>query len=290
MSLKIGKSSRYFINYAESKLKEAEIDNYRKEAEILVSEIFGLSSIELFIEEHEPGTRQIQALEEALDKRCRHVPLAYIFNKASFYGSEFYIDERVLIPRPETEILVESVSNFLNSNKLSDKTVVDIGTGCGNIAISLTKHLSSCKIMATDICPKALEVARINVEKFGLEANIALLQGNLFEPLLDCKGLIDIIVSNPPYISQAEMQKLSPEVKKEPYRSLYAANNGLDYYQRILNEAFYYLSKNSYMFFEIGYNQKDKIEKISQESHKFDLIKTIRDYRGFERVLVFKKK
>jgi release factor glutamine methyltransferase len=289
MSLKIGKSSRYFINYAESKLKEAEIDNYRKEAEILVSEIFGLSSIELFIEEHEPGTRQIQALEEALDKRCRHVPLAYIFNKASFYGSEFYIDERVLIPRPETEILVESVSNFLNSNKLSDKTVVDIGTGCGNIAISLTKHLSSCKIMATDICPQAIEVARKNIKNFGFEANITLLEGDLFAALKGYEGKIDVVVSNPPYISEVEMNGLSAEVSREPYISLYGGQDGLDLYRRFFQKAATYLSKNGLMVLEIGYNQAEALRLLSETSKNFSCLQIIKDYRKLDRVICCRK-
>jgi release factor glutamine methyltransferase len=290
MSAKVDKSPRYFIDYASLRLKEAQIDNYRKEAEIIASEAFGLSSVELYLEEYKPRAREIKILESILDKRCGHMPLAYILNKASFFGREFYVDENVLVPRPETEILVESVIKFFSSSNLCSKTVVDIGTGCGNVAISLTKHLSSCKIMATDICPKALEVARRNIEKFGLEANIVLLQGNLFEPLKAYKGSIDVIVSNPPYIGRTEMQKLSPEVKKEPHLSLYAAEKGLDYYQRLLSEGFYYLSKDSYMFLEVGYNQKDKVEEISLRSDKFELIDVIRDYRGFERVLIFKKK
>jgi release factor glutamine methyltransferase len=245
-------------------LKTCGIDNFPEESEILLCEAFNLKRFQLYTGDYEPGLGEIKKLKSWLGKRCQRIPLAYVINKAFFYGTEFYVDENVLIPRQETEILVDEILNICNSNKLDNIVIADLGTGCGNIAISLTKHLTSCKIMATDICPKALQVAKKNVERMGFETNIVLLQGDLFEPLKEYKNKIDILVSNPPYVSQSEMKKLSGEVKCEPRISLEAGNEGLDFYVRIIGEAISYLKPGGYIFLEIGNKQAQSALCLNQ--------------------------
>ncbi len=270
-------------------LEKAEVEGCLEEAEILICEAFNINRLEIYAGDYKPSANQLKKLSAWLQKRCQHIPLGYVINKAFFYGNEFYVDEGVLIPRCETEVLVDSVLNLFKDKGLSEKMIVDIGTGCGNIAISLTKHLSSCKIMATDICPKAISVAKKNVNKFGLEANIALLQGDLFESLENYRGKIDAIVSNPPYISQVEMDVLSKDVKHEPYISLYGGRNGLDFYERFFQEAADYLTDDGLIFFEIGCKQGNAARALCEASSSFSFLKIIKDYRQLDRVICCRK-
>jgi len=270
-------------------LKKEKVEGYLEEAEILLCEAFNIDRVRIYTDDYQPAPDQLKKLSIYLEKRSQRIPLGYVINKAFFYGNEFYVDENVLIPRPETEVLVDSVLKLFKGNKLSNKLIVDVGTGCGNIAISLTKHLTSCKIIATDICPQAIGVAKKNIKNFGLEANITLLQGDLFAVLENYKGKIDIIVSNPPYISEIEMNMLSREVKNEPYKSLYGGKDGLDFYRRFFKEASDYLAKDGLIFLEIGYNQSDLIRLLCEESISFSLLQIIKDYRKFDRVICCRK-
>jgi release factor glutamine methyltransferase len=270
-------------------LREAKIDGYLEEAEILICEALGVDRIEIYLNDYKPSEKQLKTLSTWLQKRTRHIPLGYIIEKAFFYGDEFYVNENVLIPRAETELLVDSVINLFKGNNLSNKTIVDVGTGCGNIAISLTKRLTSCKIMATDICPQAIEVARKNIKNFGFEANITLLEGDLFAALKGYEGKIDVVVSNPPYISEVEMNGLSAEVSREPYISLYGGQDGLDLYRRFFQKAATYLSKNGLMVLEIGYNQAEALRLLSETSKNFSCLQIIKDYRKLDRVICCRK-
>ena len=288
MNMKIN-SLRDIKNYVVEVLKKAEIEVCSEEAEILICEAFDIDRLHIYTEDYKPSAKQLKKLSVWLQKRSRHIPLGYVINKAFFYGNEFYVDESVLIPRCETEVLVNSILKLFKDNELRGKMIVDVGTGCGNIAISLTKHLSSCKIMATDICPKAISVAKKNVNKFGLEANIALLQGDLFESLENYRGKIDVIVSNPPYISQVEMDLLSKEIEHEPYISLCGGKSGLDFYERFFQEAADYLTNEGLMFFEIGYNQGNSVRALCKASSSFRFLGIIKDYRQLDRVICCRK-
>jgi release factor glutamine methyltransferase len=143
--------------------------------------------------------------------------------------------------------------------------------------------------MATDICPQAIEVARKNIKNFGFEANITLLEGDLFAALKGYEGKIDVVVSNPPYISEVEMNGLSAEVSREPYISLYGGQDGLDLYRRFFQEAATYLSKNGLMVLEIGYNQAEALRLLSETSKNFSCLQIIKDYRKLDRVICCRK-
>ncbi|MDP8261367.1 MAG: peptide chain release factor N(5)-glutamine methyltransferase [Candidatus Kappaea frigidicola] len=270
-------------------LGRLKIEDYLQEAEILICEAFEIDRVKIYTGDYKPSEKQLKKLSTWLEKRSQHIPLGYVINKAFFYGNEFYVDENVLIPRSETEVLVESVVKLFKDNKLSNKLIADVGTGCGNIAISLTKHLTSCKIMATDICPQAIGVAKKNIENFGLEANITLLKGDLFRALENYKGKIDIIVSNPPYISEVEMDALSKEVRCEPYKSLYGGKDGLNFYKRFFQEAASYLSKDGLMFLEIGYNQGKSMRVMCEASENFSFLQIKKDYRKLDRIICCRK-
>ena len=201
-------------------------------------------------------------------------PLQLILGETEFYGCKIKVNLDVLIPRPETELLVEKV---LRENV---RSILEIGTGSGAIAITLAKQMKKVKIEATDISEKALNTARQNVELNNV--SIEFIQSDIFENI---KSKYDIIVSNPPYISKKEYNNLAPEIKDyEPEISLLAEEEGLFYYKKILANAKDYLTDNGKIYFEIGYDQAEKIKEIAKENG-FDEINVFKDLNGFDRII-----
>lgn len=214
-------------------------------------------------------------VNEILDQRKNNIPLQYILGKTYFMGLEFKVNENVLIPQPDTEILVEQVLN--NSN--GKETILDLCTGSGCIAISLKKQLINCEITASDISEKALEMAMINAKINNVKINFK--KSNLFENFVD---KFDIIVSNPPYIATDIISTLSKEVQHEPFLALDGGKDGLDFYRRIIKLSRDYLKENGKIFLEIGYDQAEEVRKIF-EKNKYKNIKIIKDYGGNDRVV-----
>ena len=218
---------------------------------------------------------QVSKILEALEKRKKHVPLSYIFKEANFYGYDFYVNKNVLIPRPETEELVELALKSISPNS----TILDIGTGSGAIAIAISKEIGA-KVTAVDISLKALEVAKENAKIN--DANVELLSSDLFENLKGRK--FDIIISNPPYISQSEYEELMPEVKiYEPKLALVCEEDGLEIYRKIIEKAPEFLNQNGKIFFEIGYLQAEKVCDMLKD--KFKDIKVKKDLQGLDRMV-----
>ena len=181
-----------------------------------------------------------------------YTPIQYVMGTTSFCGLEFLVDERVLIPRPETELLVETVIGIAGT-KESDRGVVDIldlCTGSGNIAISLTKSLTNCRIVASDVSSDALDVARRNAVRNGLCDKIDFVKSDIFNGI---DGQFDIIASNPPYIARYEFPTLQEEVLREPILALDGGEDGLDFYRRIVSAAPGYLKRGGSIVMEIGY-------------------------------------
>ena len=198
-------------------------------------------------------------LADATDKLNKGIPVQYIVGNVNFYGYELDVDERVLIPRRETEELIEEV--IKRSNKFDNPTIIDVGTGSGAIAISLSKELNY-HVFASDISFDALDVAKKNILKNS--ANVSLFQGNMLEPYIKNNLKVDIIVSNPPYISHYE--QIEEIVKNnEPHIALYADNNGLKYYEEILKNADKVLNDKYLIAFEIGESQANEIKKIANK-------------------------
>lgn len=185
-----------------------------------------------------------------IEKLTKGIPLQHITHRQEFMKMDFFVDENVLIPRSDTEILVEEVIKI--AQKYNSPRILDLCTGSGAIAISLKKFVPNADITAVDISEKALEIAQKNAEK--LEAKINFVKSDLFDKLDNKK--FDIIVSNPPYIRKDEIKKLSEEVQKEPKIALDGGEDGLDFYRIIAEQAINYLKTGSFLCFEIGYNQK----------------------------------
>ena len=260
------------------------------EAELLFTEILNCSRISLHLDKNLHWDKNKCALiSSVIKRRISGEPLHYILGETEFMGLEFKVNPDVLIPRPETEILVEEliqlVRNFSSGSQ--NTRVLDLGTGSGCIAVSLAKFLPGLKMHAVDISIKALEVARDNALANNVKINFIL--SDLFNsPALKPHGY-DIIVSNPPYISRAQISDLPAEVKYEPALAWDGGRDGLDFYRRIISEAENYLRKNGFLALEIGFNQIEAIKNIFLSVPNFKIIKVIKDYSQIERVIIAKK-
>ena len=215
-----------------------------------------------------------------IEKLTKGIPLQHITHRQEFMKMDFFVDENVLIPRPDTEILVEEVIKI--AQKYNSPRILDLCTGSGAIAISLKKFVPNADITAVDISEKALEIAQKNAEK--LEAKINFVKSNLFDKLDNKK--FDIIVSNPPYIRKDEIKKLSEEVQKEPKIALDAGEDGLDFYRIIAEQAINYLKTGSFLCFEIGYNQKNDVIKIIEDEQNYKNTYCKKDLYGNDRIII----
>lgn len=221
---------------------------------------------------------------KAIKKLCQGIPIQHITNRQEFMKMTFYVDENVLIPRPDTEILVEEVIKI--AKKINAKKILDLCTGSGAIAISLAKYINKSNITAVDISKKALNVAKLNAKNNEVEDRIIFVESDLFKNLK--KEKYDIIVSNPPYIKKEVLKKLDKEVQKEPNLALNGGYDGLDFYRKIINKADEYLKFNGYLCFEIGYDQKEDVENLLKEQEKYVNITCKKDLCDNERVIIAK--
>ncbi|MHB9036810.1 MAG: peptide chain release factor N(5)-glutamine methyltransferase [Armatimonadota bacterium] len=220
-----------------------------------------------------------------VDKRASHHPLAYILGHREFYGLDIEVSPGVLIPRQETEILVESIISRLNALAF-EPIIADIGTGSGAIAIAIAASMPSAKIYATEISPEALKVARRNIENHLLSDRLTLLEGDMLDPLKNLGIEFDAIVSNPPYIPSAEIETLQPEVAVyEPRGALDGGPDGLDAYRRLFPDALGLLRESGFVAVEVGMGEADAVKEIARAAG-YREIDIIRDFAGIERVVV----
>jgi release factor glutamine methyltransferase len=251
--------------------------------------------------EYELSQNEEKSFKDYCQKIKAGYPLQYITHKQNFYGNEFYVDENVLIPQPDTEILVhEAIEEIKKKDNQSNIKVIDLCTGSGAIAISIKKEVPQVKMYASDISDEAIEVAKRNT-KIILEnkkdddtnlltvrtqkdskEKILFIKSNMFEEIPE--GLkFDIIVSNPPYIKEKDMETLPKDVLHEPKIALLGGEDGLDFYRIIRREAPKYLNENGVVLLEIGYDEKEELLKF------FEGAKCIKDFAGNDRVIYWKK-
>ncbi|RKY32963.1 MAG: peptide chain release factor N(5)-glutamine methyltransferase [Candidatus Omnitrophota bacterium] len=235
------------------------------------------------------------AASSALRERIKARPIQYILGKADFMGLEFRVNPDVLIPRPETEILVETAIKKSTEYGVqsTEVNILDIGTGSGCIAVSLAKFLDKVKITATDISAKALKVARENAVLNDVSEKIDFIKSDIFPPYLlhsACppagRAAYEIIVSNPPYVVSSDIDKLQPEIQYEPRIALEAGKDGLGFYRRIISESHNYLKKEGLLILEMGFRQAKAIKEILHKRGKFEVLEIIKDYSDIDRVVV----
>ena len=273
------------LNRSDQFLAERGIESSRLDAEVLMADLLDMERINLYVKYDYPlKSTEINRYRERIKKRAQRIPVAYITEKKEFMSLEFTIKDGVLIPRPDTENLVEAVIEYCRNKELENPQIIDVGTGSGAIAVSLAHYLKEAKVVGVDLSAQALKVARENMEKHELSERMSILKSDLLAEFIkrEIKG-IDIIVSNPPYISEAEMEELPPEVKKEPETALKAGKDGLDYYRRLIPEAEQVLKEGGSLFLEIGYQQAETVSKLFGDGWKN--VKVKKDYSENDRIV-----
>ncbi|WAM30964.1 peptide chain release factor N(5)-glutamine methyltransferase [Caldicellulosiruptor naganoensis] len=254
-------------------------EDYKKVAILLVSQILNIDKTKVVLEkELTVEEEDYQRIISAAKKYTMDYPLQYCTNKAYFMGLEFYVDENVLIPRFDTETLIEIAIELFEGKE--NLRFLDIGTGSGCIAIALCKFLP-CKVVAVDISENVLKIAKKNAELNEVKDRIEFVKSNLFKNIPSLHKF-DAIFSNPPYISEEEFSRLDKRVLKEPKQALFAKENGLYYFCEIAKNAKQYLKKGGYLIFEVGYSQAHQVKRILQDFGYVD-IKSKKDLNNIER-------
>ncbi len=268
-------------------LMEAQAPEAKLDAQMLLQEAFGLDMVHFLmnrrkpLEESQTVQESMEVYKEMIQKRCKRIPLQYILGTQEFMGLTFEVNGHVLIPRQDTETLVETV---LEEQKDKNKKVLDLCTGSGCIAVSLAALGGYKEVTATDLSQEALKVAKRNANRLLEENYLCLRQGDLFHALLPGETY-DILTCNPPYIPTEIIKELQPEVKNyEPFMALDGHGDGLEFYRQIADQARDWLNSSGWIYLEIGYDQANAVSSLLEKAG-FDNIKVIKDAPGLDRVV-----
>lgn len=270
------------LNIARHRLLQNHIEEAGSKAKRVLAHILNVSKEYLIINDKQELTRDTEKQYcKYIDELIAGKPIQYLLGKQEFMGIEFKVNENVLIPQPDTEVLVQKVIEI--SKNYNNPSILDLCTGSGAIAVSLSKFIPNSKITGTDISPKALSIARENDNNRKIE----FIKSDLFKNIT---GNFDIIVSNPPYIKTEEIKKLSKEVQNEPLIALDGGKDGLEFYKEIISCAANYLKNNGALCLEIGETQKDDIIKLINKSLNYYNINCYKDFSGNDRIIICYKK
>lgn len=254
-------------------------DTPRLDAELLLAHTLGLSRASLLARMHEPAPGE--PFETLVKRRAGGEPLAYILGSWEFYSLDFKIEAPILVPRPETEHLVEVVLEFVGNGPA---TVLDLCTGSGCVAVAVAVHAPACEIVATDRNPKAVSLAARNARRYEVDQRIAFRQGDLFEALQVSDGPFDAVCANPPYVAESDWPSLSATIREfEDPDALLAGKDGLDCIRRIVQDARAYLRSGGLLAFEIGQGQSKAVEDLMLEAG-YETIAFRKDLAGISRI------
>ena len=265
-------------------LQKKGVESPRANAEILLAEILKCKRLELYLAFDKPlAENEVQVYREAIRKRGLRIPLQYIVGNVEFYGLKLIVNENVLIPRPETELLVEKIIN--DSDKSTNLKILDIGVGSGNISLSILKKLPNSKVVAIDISESALDIANQNAEINSLQDRIEFRRFDIMNDNLNSLGMFDLIVSNPPYVSENDYESLEPELKNhEPKIALTDNSNGISFYKHIIEVSNQILYKTGKIYFELGVDQSAQVQEYFEQNNFTNIIIT-KDYSGIDRII-----
>ena len=286
-------------------LGEHGLSSSRLDAELILGNLLGLDRMGIYLDPSVSLAKdQAAVFVNLIHRRAAHLPVQYIIGTQEFMSLKFKVNRDVFIPRPETEILVEAVIEKLQGlgfrvqgtgrNKmLAPVIIIDLGTGCGNIAIALARAMANSFIYACDISGPALDVARANGSIHGVNDRVFFLGGDLSEPLNGycLEGRADVVVSNPPYVRTGDICLLPEEVKNfEPHLALDGGIEGLDFHLKIVSQAPKYLKPGGWIALELGAGQADRVKEIIKNAGVFNEPEIIMDYSGIERVIIASRK
>ena len=270
------------LRYGKEKLEKQKVEDTSIISRILMQYVLKIDRNKLIINKNDNvDINKENEYKEYIEKIIKGKPVQYITNNQEFMKLNFYVDENVLIPQPDTEILVEEVIKSIDI--MENIEILDMCTGSGCIGISLAKNIENTKVTLVDISKEAIEIAKKNAIQNGVENKVTFIQSDMFE---NVKGKFDIIVSNPPYIKTDIIQTLDKQVQNEPHIALDGGEDGLDFYKMLINEAHKYLKKGGKIFLEIGYDQKQEVESLAKQRKHYKKIETIKDLSQNDRVII----
>jgi release factor glutamine methyltransferase len=277
------------LNESTKALEAVEIPSARLDAEVLLSFCLGCDRLDFYKNpDMTISEAKLSTFRNLIARRLQWEPVAYITGRKEFWTFVLEVNNSVLIPRPDTEIIVEEALTICRNIDSSEIKILDIGTGSGAIALALASEITGAKVVATDISPAALNLAQKNATALGLKEKIYFQQGDLFEPV---DGIFDIIVCNPPYISAQDYEKLPAGVKDyEPQDALLAGKSGLEFYEKLIYQAAGFLQKNGWLLLEIGAKQETGVRGIMEAAGIYDSVEMRKDYAGLPRVIKARRK
>ena len=281
----LNKTIEELINTGTKTLKDNGIDTARLDTELLLGNVIEKERLYLITHKEETiGKDQCDEFFELIEKRRKKMPVKYILNKCEFMGIDLHVEEGVLIPRDDTELLVDEV--LKNISEDDEKQICDLCCGSGAIGISLACLRKNIKVDLLDYYPIPEKVTLINIEKHNLQERVSFSKSDLLDVSIKASKKYDIIVSNPPYIEEEEIEKLMDDVQKyEPHTALSGGIDGLDFYKKIVNQSIEVLNENGILAFEIGYNQGKAVKSLMEEKN-FKDVRVIKDFASLDRIII----
>lgn len=281
----LNKTIEALINTGTKTLKDNGIDTARLDTELLLGNVIEKERLYLITHKEETiGKDQCDEFFELIEKRRKKMPVKYILNKCEFMGIDLHVEEGVLIPRDDTELLVDEV--LKNISEDDEKQICDLCCGSGAIGISLACLRKNIKVDLLDYYPIPEKVTLINIEKHNLQERVSFSKSDLLDVSIKASKKYDIIVSNPPYIEEEEIEKLMDDVQKyEPHTALSGGIDGLDFYKKIVNQSIEVLNENGILAFEIGYNQGKAVKSLMEEKN-FKDVRVIKDFASLDRIVI----
>ncbi|MGA2499408.1 MAG: peptide chain release factor N(5)-glutamine methyltransferase [Tepidisphaeraceae bacterium] len=285
---------RALLEWTTGFFERKQVDSPRLSAELLLSHVLGVPRIKLYTDyDRQLAERDLGAFRDLVKRAGEHEPVAYLTGRAFFFNLELHVNRDVLIPRPETEKIVENVAQFCrHTTGFESPRILDLCTGCGCIAAALAHHLKSGQVIATDLSPAALAVAKANLERLNLLDRVELAQGDLFDALRDAvdRSPFHIITANPPYIPTSQIETLDRNVRDyEPRLALDGGLDGLAIVREILAGAPERLLPGGRLYVELAFDQGDVVREIAGKQTGLADVKVLRDDAGHERILVAKR-
>lgn len=281
------------ISWGVQSIKEAEIENPYLDVLVILSHLLGRDKSYLYSNfSMELPSLVLEKFSSMIKKRAQHRPLAYIIGKKEFMSLDFLVNENVMIPRPETEILVEETLKLFPTDDDSSHLIVDVGTGCGNIALSLAKYNVNIHVYATDIASEAINVASENRKRLNMEDSVSFINCNLWDCFKDKKweGRLDAFVSNPPYVRTDRLNDLAPKLSYEPREALDGGVDGFCLYPLLVEGGEFLLKKGGHLIMEVGEGQVETVSNIMRDTESFEETFIKKDYSDIDRIIIARRR
>ncbi len=267
-------------------LKASDIDTPETEIESMLCHLLEVNRLNLYLHgEKLIDEKIIERLDRIVARRATRYPLQMILNEYWFFDRKYYVNDDVMVPAPETEILCEGALTYLKLNNIKSPRILDIGTGSGVIAITLASEYAVGNILAVDISQAALNVARKNAHAHNVNGRIEFRESNLLDAVDEAEKF-DLIISNPPYVTENEYKTLAPEVHADPKIAITSGEDGLDAIRVVLEKAPKFLAKAGRIMFEIGHDQAERIAGITERDRRYNSISILKDLNNFDRIVI----